>query len=1014
MLGVALGVGLFSGILFFVDASGATMTQRALAPLSLDLQGILASPLGRRLRFEERVSAPGRVRAGEQATFTLSVINATSDAVHEVVINDEPPPPLSYVNGSTTLNGAPLPDKAGRSPLAQGLARTGLNIGTIAPGGRVTLTYAARANRTVQSVQVLRQRGTISSREDVVPLPANAHAPLTLERLRAEIGRIPGVAQADSLSFVDLPPASVQLGAATLQGPVRLFAFESAYQQNYPSIRVVRGRFAPGSVVVSAEASRALGAGLGAWITVRLPGQPELRRPVSGIVDLAQAEPLFTSRKSSKLDDFLYMPFAVIVPPETFSRVVVPAFQAASAEQGTILKNLPVSEVDVLVDRSRLRAEPAAALLQTNRVARAIRRIAPAQIHIVDNISNALAVASDDAAVGKRMFLFLGLPAMLLAAFLAVFAANIHAEAQRREHATLRLHGAHLGHVLRILALKALAIAGAGAVIGTALGLLSVSLVLGSAALSATDVADLATSAAIGVGGGMLSTVAALYLPARRALVRDVTEQRKELAASLRPLWQRWHLDFALVLMAVAATALQARTARVDTVSVLGGNPASLPSRLLFAPFATWVGGTLLSVRLIEAISTRRTTRSSRFGGVVSGTLRRSLRRRSRSHATGIATVALVVAFGTNLAFFAAAYEDAKAADARFAVGSDLRITPSVQSDAPRRATFATALSVPGVAAVTPIVFKLENSVLVGPFDQDRTDLAAVEPVSFRSVAALSDSSFARSSASTAIAELRTDPSGLLVRSSRADDLSIEIGDDVQVLLARGTKQQTLRPFRVVGVFDTFPGFPQGVDIVANIETYQAATGFTDADFFLARTTESSRAGVARAAAALQSGPGRDDALRVDTPATTLNKDQSSLTAVNVRGLIDLGSVFAMAMAAAAMSIVVFGLLLQRRKEYVTLRACGLSTSKLLALVLGEAAIVACCGLGVGVIVGTSMARLFVRVLRPLFVLDPPHTIPFVRLLVLGVVVMTWTAVSAVSATAVLCWLKPTTVLREP
>ena len=322
-------------------------------------------------------------------------------------------------------------------------------------------------------------------------------------------------------------------------------------------------------------------------------------------------------------------------------------------------------------------------------------------------------------------------------------------------------------------------------------------------------------------------------------------------------------------------------------------------------------------------------------------------------------------------------------------------------------------LKVGGVAAVTPVVFKLENSVLIGQYDQNRTDLAAIDPGTFRRVASLVNSSFEPSSSDAVMSALSTNPSGLLVRSLRADDFSIQIGDEVQVLLARGTKQQTLKSFHVVGLFKTLPGFPQGVDLVANIATYQSATGLVQTDFFLARTSEGRR-GVDRAVTALRSGPGRNDPMRIDTTATTLNKDQSSLTAVNVRGLLDLGSVYAMAMEAAAIFMVVFGLLLQRRKEYLTLRAYGLSTPSLLVLVCGEAMIVAACGLAAGIAVGVVMARLFVQVLRPLFILSPSSTIASGRLVVLGGVLLTSTMASGLFAVAVLRRLKPTTILREP
>ena len=149
-------------------------------------------------------------------------------------------------------------------------------------------------------------------------------------------------------------------------------------------------------------------------------------------------------------------------------------------------------------------------------------------------------------------------------------------------------------------------------------------------------------------------------------------------------------------------------------------------------------------------------------------------------------------------------------------------------------------------------------------------------------------------------------------------------------------------------------------------------------------------------------------------PFATGAMDQSSLTAVNVRGLLDLGSVYAMAMEAAAIFMVVFGLLLQRRKEYLTLRAYGLSTPSLLVLVCGEAMIVAACGLAAGIAVGVVMARLFVQVLRPLFILSPSSTIASGRLVVLGGVLLTSTMASGLFAVAVLRRLKPTTILREP
>jgi putative ABC transport system permease protein len=375
--------------------------------------------------------------------------------------------------------------------------------------------------------------------------------------------------------------------------------------------------------------------------------------------------------------------------------------------------------------------------------------------------------------------------------------------------------------------------------------------------------------------------------------------------------------------------------------------------------------------------------------------------------------VALIVAFGVNLSVFAATYDAAKAADARFVVGSDVRITPSVVADQPPPAGFDATLRVPGVAAVTPVVAALENAVLIGPFDQFREDLTAVDPAGFARVAPLADSSFAGGSARRAMAALAYEPAGVLVARRAADDLSIEVGDEVQILLARGTDQQVRRPFDVVGLFDELPGFPEGVDLVVDLATYADATGLDQPDFYLARTAHHAAPAQAQVAAALQAGPGLRQPLVVQTAQGALDKDQSSLAALDIHGLVQLDLLFALLMSAACMAIFVFGLLLQRRRELVTLRAQGIANGQLRALVLGEAGLVAVSGAIAGLVVGAAMAVVFVRVLHPLFVLRPHVTVRPGLLLAVVALPVVATAVSALVATAVLRRMHPTELLRE-
>jgi putative ABC transport system permease protein len=379
----------------------------------------------------------------------------------------------------------------------------------------------------------------------------------------------------------------------------------------------------------------------------------------------------------------------------------------------------------------------------------------------------------------------------------------------------------------------------------------------------------------------------------------------------------------------------------------------------------------------------------------------------------GTLGVGLVVAFGVALAMFAATYDAAKSTDSRFVVGSDLRITPSVLSSHPHPPSFASKLQVPGVPAATPVVSKLENSILIGPHNRNVEQLTAIDPRGFERVAALSDSFFVDRSAAGAMAALQGHSHGLLVDSQTADDLQVGKGDRVQVILARGTKHEALRTFRVEGLFDRFPGFPQGTNLIANLNRYEAATGLTQADFFLARTSESSSSGIAKAAAAIRSGPGRIDPLRIDTTRTALDKDQSSITALNVNGLVNLNAAYALALSGAVLAIFVFGLILQRRREYVTLLAQGLQGGELRALVLGETAFVAVCGVLAGALVGTGVAYLMVYVLRPLFILGPTMTYPVGRLAAVVGLTALATLGAALAATALLRRIKPTELLRE-
>ena len=435
LAGMTLGIGLFSAVLFFIDGSSATMTARAIAPIPIDMQRVLADPLGNKVRLTEQIT-PERLQPGQRGHVTLVLANNSSHPANEVVIRDEPTPPLSYVPDSMTIDGSRMSDYGGDFPLAQGEAKLGLNLGTVAPKSKITLAYDVVADSAVESVPALGPSASFSSRELGTPIKANTSEPLSLEELTRQIGQIPEVARAEPLSFVDLDPGSLSAGTKRPPEAVRVFGLDSRYLEQDPSIRIVQGSFEPGSGLLSAEAARALAIGPGGVVQVRIPGMKEpLNVRISGITDVSQAKSLFYSREGKQLEQFVYVRNSLIVGPDVFPQTIIPAFQNVTTAPGTVLRSQPILEVDVFMEREPLDADPATALTQTKAVADTVNSVAPSQDVLIDNISNALQVASDDARTAKRMFVFLGLPGALLAAILTSYAGGVLASALRREQA---------------------------------------------------------------------------------------------------------------------------------------------------------------------------------------------------------------------------------------------------------------------------------------------------------------------------------------------------------------------------------------------------------------------------------------------------------------------------------------------------------------------------------------------------------------------------------------------------
>jgi len=280
-------------------------------------------------------------------------------------------------------------------------------------------------------------------------------------------------------------------------------------------------------------------------------------------------------------------------------------------------------------------------------------------------------------------------------------------------------------------------------------------------------------------------------------------------------------------------------------------------------------------------------------------------------------------------------------------------------------------------------------------------------------VAPLDDTRFLSGSAGKALGLLADRSDAILLSTGMADFLKVQEGDIIRVLLARGTPEQVEIKVEVVGLFERLPGFPDGADVLMNIERHEAMVPSTAPAFFLAQTSDRSDAALEQAATTLRNGLGAGDALQIDTRLTALAKDQSSLAALNIGGLLKIDSGYSLAMGTVAIAIFVFGLLLQRRREYVTLRALGMQPRVIRTLISAEAGTVAVAGCFVGVPVGLIMAFYLINVLRPLFVLNPPYLVPVSSLSMIMGSVLAATAVTSLAASSLVNQLRATELLRD-
>lgn len=760
----------------------------------------------------------------------------------------------------------------------------------------------------------------------------------------------------------------------------------SAYTSATGLFGLSSGSLSPGGVAVSRDLASNLGIVPGDALTFTLPGGAPVTLKVSGIVSIDGADLVLGAVDAAHRAAGVNPPTNVAVMDQaTFERTIASkiASGATVTDPGTSAVSpgpsapagvsspvvAPESalrrELHLRLDHAQLPGDPGAAQQWLDTVRRRLERQAAGTFTVVDDASSSLEPLAADLTWGQVLFIFLALPGIGLALALSRLAADATADTTRRHVALLRARGATAPELRIVFGGAAVAVALIGSVVGTAIGVVIGTTLFGS---------ELAT---VGLGDGVvrpvilaiaLTTVLACLsaiLPLREHLRTEIAGGRQELRRPRPPIWQRLYLDVLALVVAVGVYAIAGGD--VHPVLTAEGNPTvTLALTSFVAPLLFWLGGTMLLVRLVSALS-GRAGRLRRVLGRMLGPggelAASSLAARSGAASRAIVIIALAISFATSVLIFDATYRQQQRVDAELTLGADLKAVPTV----PVGIDAVARVLGPGVRAATPFV---DRVVYVGPEAQD---LLAIDPTSIGAVAPLADTFFQGVTADAAMAELQSRPDAILVSAETAKDYSIVRGDLIRIRVPDAQGNLKLIDFHMAGIALEFPTAPKDAFLVANLAFVAEQSGSDRISSVLARADGDPNSAAARLGGRL------GDGWQVQGLATTTARLANSITSVDLAGLVVIDVAFALLIAALGATLFLLAGLAERRRELATLVAIGAEPGQIRRSVAGETAVVGLAGILSGLVTGSLIAIALLQILAGVF--DPPTDVPAIPVL---------------------------------
>ena len=783
----------------------------------------------------------------------------------------------------------------------------------------------------------------------------------------------PGVTVTQPLIYGDATGfrATVQ-GTTQTTGPGKVLGLPPAYATTFPGqLRyLVGGRE---GVLLAQQTAANLHAAIGTTVRIGLPGGAHADVQVQGIVDLPAADSLFQavgvpagSAPQAPPDNVL------LVPADGWHRMFDPV---AASQPGAVHTQVHANL------SSSLPPDPGAAFTQVLARARNLEATMAGGGVVGNNLAAQLDAARKDALYAQLLFLFLGIPGVLLSVLLTAVIGSAGAERRRREQALLRVRGAAPGRIVRLAAAEAVLVGVVGSLVGLGGAALAGRLAFGTARFGATAGQAIVWGAVAGALGVAVSLVSVLVPAWRDARDLTVAQERAHIGAARRPVWAVLYLD---VLALAASGLLFWRSVKSGYQVVLapeGVATISVDYFTFLAPLFLWIGAAMLSWRLSNGLLVRgrralvRMMRPAAHG--LSGVVAASMSRQRRLLSRGLVIMALTGSFAVSTAVFNATYAQQTRVDAQLTNGADVAATTAAAVGLPS-GSVDRIRTLPGVAGAEPMQHRF---AYVG---NDLQDLYGIDPRTIGSATPMSDAFFGGGHAAQVLAQLAARPDAVLVSDETVHDFQLQPGDLIRLRLqfARDHAYHIV-PFHYVGIVREFPTAPRDSFFVANASYVAAATGTPAYQTVLVRTNGSPPAVAAEVRRVLGPGTGAT----VQDIVSQLRITLSGLTAIDLSGLTRLELAFAFILAAAASGLVLALGLAERRRTFAIASALGARTGQLATFVWSEAAFVAVGGIVLGALAGWGISFVIVKILTGVFDPPPQHLfVPLAYLTALGAV----------------------------